>query len=249
MKMTAGRYRQQPGSESPPCSLPGIAGGFSLTELMVGIAILSILCLLGYSTLQKLHGEQRQMQCMNTLRALGQAMHLYSLENEGRFPRSFHSAATHRESGWALSIAPYLGVPEPRTPEEWKTVFNRYYRSAKDPNRDVSLYSYGMNVFLELTPDGDDYEGSPQTWRRHGDVPNPSHTILLAEIRPGFYLDHFMCHQWSSLRAAQNAVAYDRNENGTSNYLFVDGHVEALPIEATFNPTNGINHWNPAYGH
>ncbi len=226
----------------------GRADGLTLTEVLVVIVILGVLGMLGYSSLQNLAGRHDQMQCMNTLRSLGQAMHLYSLEHHGQFPRSSHSAATHRESGWALSIAPYLGITGPLNPATWKEAFNRYYRSPKDSNQDISYYSYGLNVFFELTPDGDDYEGSPHTWRAYRDVPNPSHTILLAEIRPEFYADHFMSHLWTSYRGAQNAVAYDRNHDGTANYLFVDGRVEALSLESTFNPATGINRWNPSFG-
>jgi prepilin-type processing-associated H-X9-DG protein len=54
-----------------------------------------------------------------------------------------------------------------------------------------------------------------------------------------------MCHQWSGIPAARNAVAWDRHSK-KSNFLFVDGHVEALPVEATFNPGAGINLWNPS---
>jgi prepilin-type processing-associated H-X9-DG protein len=39
-------------------------------------------------------------------------------------------------------------------------------------------------------------------------------------------------------------VAHDRH-NGRANYLFVDGHVESLPVEATF-VARSENLWNPS---
>lgn len=54
-----------------------------------------------------------------------------------------------------------------------------------------------------------------------------------------------MCHQWTGIPAARNAVAGERHSK-KSNCLFVDGHVRALSVEATFNPGAGINLWNPS---
>jgi prepilin-type processing-associated H-X9-DG protein len=106
-------------------------------------------------------------------------------------------------------------------------------------------YSYGLNVHFELDPEGDDYAGSPATWRRTAAVPHPSRTILLAECMPSLYADHFMCHQWSSLKAARTATAHTRHA-GRSHFLFLDGHVERLPIESTFDPAKAVNRWNPS---
>jgi prepilin-type processing-associated H-X9-DG protein len=54
-----------------------------------------------------------------------------------------------------------------------------------------------------------------------------------------------MCHQWSKQAAALNAVDSLRHGK-VSNYLFVDGHVESLRLEQTFDPAAGINLWNPS---
>lgn len=218
--------------------------GFTLVELLVGLAIFAILLGLVVSVSSQARERSAATQTSATLRSLAQGALLYAQDNQGRFPRSFHSAGAYREPGWAASIAPYLGVDSINSPEQWKSAFNRYYRSPFDEKEDPSYYSFGLNVHFELDPSGDDYEGSPQTWRRFFDVPAPSKTILLAETPSVQWGDHFMSHLWGSLQAAENAVAHDRFSGG-SFYAFVDGSVRLLPVEATFDPSSGINLWNP----
>jgi len=219
--------------------------GFTIIEVLAVAAIVAMLAAVAVPALNSARAASRAASCATKLRSLAVGIPLYAQDHDGEYPRSFHSAGVHREPGWAASIATYLGAPATVSPAGWKTVFNRYFRCPADSSTDATVYSYGMNVFYELTPDGDDYQGSPSTWRRACQVASPSKTILLAETRPVAFGDHFMCHQWSGIPAARNAVASDRHSK-KSNYLFVDGHVEALPVEATINPALGVNLWNPS---
>lgn len=212
---------------------------------MAVAAIVATLAAVAVPALNNARGAGRVAGCATKLRTLAMGIPLYALDHDGEFPRSLHSAGAHREPGWAASIATYLGAPPTDSLAAWKPVFNRYFRCPSDPSADATVYSYGMNVFFELTPDGDDYTGSPATWRRPSQVPSPSRTVLLGETRPVAFGDHFMCHQWAGTQAARNALAWDRHSK-KSNYLFVDGHVEALPVEATFNPGADVNLWNPS---
>lgn len=186
----------------------------------------------------------REAVCRSKMKDLGMALSLYTQDHGGELPRSFHSAGAHGEPGWAVSVATYLGTAPADSMEEWQPAFNRYFRCPEDHATDPVVYSYGLNVFFELTPDGDDYAGSPETWRRMVNIPRPSRTILLAETRPVAFGDHLMCHQWSGVGAARNATSYNRHR-GKSNYLFADGHVESLGIEATIDTAKGVNLWNP----
>ncbi|MBE2204665.1 MAG: DUF1559 domain-containing protein [Chthoniobacterales bacterium] len=216
-----------------------------MAEILSVSAIVAILASLVVPGWNRAREQTRAVACVGKLKAIGMGFQLYAQDHEGEFPRSFHSAGAHRESGWSASVAPYLGAPSATTPEEWKLVFNRYFRCPADPATDPSLFSYGLNVFYELTPDGDDYEGSPATWRRLLQVPHPSKTTLLAETRPIPYADHFMCHQWSGKSAARQVVDAERHSK-KSNYLFADGHVAVHALEEIFNPDNHINRWNPS---
>lgn len=224
-----------------PASRPHYAAGFTVIELLVAIAIIAVLGAIGFSSLGSARERAAGATCASNLRQLGAAVHLYCVDNGGVFPRSSHSAGAHREPGWVASIAPYLGGSADHA------AMDKVLRCPSDTNADRKAVSYGLNVFFELLPDGDDYAGAPASWRTSFSVTAPSRTILLAEVRSaagGMAADHFMCHQWSSVGAAKNAVAHDRHA-GRSNYLFVDGHVESLTVDQTFS-SKRRNMWNPS---
>lgn len=224
-----------------------VGAGFTLVELLVVIAIIAALAAMAVAASASAQAKSSVAECAASLRNLGAGLQLYCVDHGGTFPRSFHSAGAYREPGWAASIAPYLGAAEAASAEEWKKIFNKFFRCPTDKNSDPMIYSYGLNVFFELDPDGDDYVGAPTSWRRTLAIQSPSRTILLAEVGSGaggMTADHLMCHQWSSVNAAKNAVAHERH-SGKSNFLFVDGHVETLPVSNTFK-SRTENLWNPS---
>lgn len=218
-------------------------GGFTLIELLVVVALVAVLAALAIPAIAGARERSRAVTCSSHMRSLGMAILLYAQDNQGRFPRSSHSAAANREPGWAASIAPYLGAPPGEADAAW---VNREFRCPANTNDAPNTHSYAMNVFFELRR-GDSYLGRPATWRCVTHVPRPARTILLAETAAasgGMAPDHFMAHQWSSPAAPRRAVAHDRH-NGRANYLFVDGHVESLPVETTF-VSRSENLWNPS---
>lgn len=221
------------------------ASAFTLLELILVVAVIGILATLTFVVSDSSIKKAKVVECSARLRSLGQAILTYSADHGSELPRSWHSAGAHREPGWAASIAPYLGISQYEIVTNWSSVFNKYYRSPGDKVRDPYTYSYAMNVHFELDPSGDDYYGSPATWRKLPQIPSPGKTILLAQTRPVQFGDHLMCHQWSNLQAAQNALNHTI-WNGKSHYLFVDGHVSLLAIEEVFLPDNDVDLWNPA---
>jgi prepilin-type processing-associated H-X9-DG protein len=102
--------------------------------------------------------------------------------------------------------------------------------------------SYGYNYFFEVGPN-DDYPDKPQTWRRLSQVANPATTIIFAEI--SIASDHVMpALGWLAQADAANEIASTRHKQ-KSNYAFVDGHAELLPLGRTYHPPD-IDLWNPA---
>jgi prepilin-type processing-associated H-X9-DG protein/prepilin-type N-terminal cleavage/methylation domain-containing protein len=220
-------------------------GGFTLVELLVVLVVIAVLAGIAAAAYRSTIRKADRIQCMHKLKSLGTATILYSQDNQDQLPRSFHSAAAYRQPGWAVSIAPYLGVPASQIETSWPAVFQNHFRSPTDHSTDPFVYSYGLNVHFELNPDGDDYTGSPATWRRLTQIPSPANTILMGQTKPVRFGDHLMCHQWSGIQSAKNALNHAAH-SGKANYLFVDGHVETLAVEETFNPTRHLNRWNPS---
>ena len=219
------------------------ARGFTLIETLVVAVVVALLAALAIPAVAGAQERSRSATCSNRLRDVGMAILLYTQDNQGRFPRSSHSAAANREPGWAASIAPYLGARSAEANAAW---VNREFRCPSKAEETPGTYSYAMSVFFELRK-GDSYVGRPATWSCVAHVPQPARTILLAAtaaVTGGMAPDHFMCHQWSGPAAARRALAHDRH-NGRANYLFVDGHVECLPVESTFT-SRTENLWNPS---
>ena len=227
--------------------------GFTLIELLISAALASVLSLLVFAGYDSIRERARTVECAVRLRALGQGIMLHTTEQGGRFPKSNHSGAA-----WTVAIAPYLGEPVLENGLDYrnrKAFVCPANKAAHAP--EPSCWSYGLNVFFELSPNlrytpaglpilgsRDSYKGSPATWNRMSDILFPGRTVMVAE-NPHQVSDHFMAHQWSSTGTARNAIACTRHQK-KSHFLFVDGHLEALEVEETFDPTAGVNLWNPS---
>ncbi len=219
--------------------------GLTLIEISVALSIVAILAvILLVPMLGNAQARLQQLQCAINMRNLGMAILLYTNEYDGDYPRSWHSAGAHREPGWAMSIAPYTGANSDEIENDWTAVFNRLYRSPAHKETNPYIYSYALNVHFELDPAGDSYAGQPNTWRKTWQIPSPERTILLAQTRPVMFGDHLMAHLWSGNNAARNSLSHTIHD-GRANYLFADGHVELLPLQTVFDPSQNINLFNP----
>lgn len=212
---------------------------FSLVELLVGLAIIAVLAGAASAAWQRAHDSSRAARCLAQMRQLGSAIQLWGADRGGEFPRSSHSAFAHRTPGWQRDILPYLGGGKgPLTPR----LQQRYFRCPADSR--TAGTSYGLNVFFELDPEADDYEGAPARWRHLSSLPAPSRTVLLAEIKTDSSADHVMAHFWSG-HAAGGEVAAGRHE-GRGHFVFADGSAAPMRVEETYDPVRGINRWNPS---
>jgi prepilin-type N-terminal cleavage/methylation domain-containing protein/prepilin-type processing-associated H-X9-DG protein len=208
---------------------------FTLVELLVVIAVIAMLAALLLPALSRAKESARSIQCLSQMRQLGLALRLYAEDFADEFPRSQHSAFSHRQLTWGRALAPQLGSD----PNAWTNLLRGVYRCPSDPRR--TPWSYGLNVYFELGPD-DDYEGKPQTWRRVGLVPNPVATVGFAENASG--ADHIMPNFWA---AASDAVdVASRRHHQRSNYTFVDGHVEGREFTTIYDPPRKVDQWNPS---
>ncbi len=214
----------------------GRSGGFTLIELLVVIAIVAILASLLLPALSRARLQARAAWCRGHLRQIGVATALYVDDHEDTFARSTHSAFAFRELPWSRGLAVYLGA---EAGSGWTNLFRGVYRCPR--HRPTTPWSYGQNVYFELSPDADDYEGSPSVWRKRGQVPGPSGTISHGEV-PGT-ADHVMAHFWGGDPAGWDADL-ERHE-GRSNAAFVDGHVALRRPREVYDPGGGVDAWNP----
>ncbi len=212
--------------------------GFTLIELLVVIAIIAILAALLLPALGRAKESAKAIQCLNQMRQIALASRLYAEENEDSFPRSQHSAFANKQLPWERALAPLLGVTG--GPTAWTNLLQTVYHCPND--KQTGHLSYGFNYYCEVGPD-DDYPGKPQTWRKLSQITRPTSTILYAEV--SIAADHVMpALGWLTAADAENEVAARRHKQ-KSNYAFVDGHAELLPLNRTYNPPQ-TDLWNPA---
>lgn len=213
-----------------------LSAGFTLVELLVVIVVVAGLAAATLAVVRNVRAKAAEVTDLARMRNLGVALHGWASEHQGRLPRSSHSAIGHGELGWQREILPLLGHPDTSRESLAKAKPDQFGIDPKEkPARTPAL-----NVYFELDPDYDDYEGAPKTWRNFMQVPNPAATILLISA-PGTS-DHVMA-QYFSGKAADFPAPRPGRENGC--VLWADGHATFEPKGSVFDSSKDIDRFHP----
>ncbi|MCH2059834.1 MAG: prepilin-type N-terminal cleavage/methylation domain-containing protein [Verrucomicrobiales bacterium] len=223
--------------------------GFTLIELMVVVTIIAVLSLIGFSGAGQFIMMSKRAKCASNLRQIGVALQLYATNNNGRFPMTSHTTGTSIEKAWVYQLEEYLGEG-----------FDSIRVSPGDPKSDQRIEaggtSYILNSFL-FVPEYDPFGNlTSEPYNMPALIPRPTQTMLaftIAEETPvGAQNDHTHSNRWTNWRSVLEDISPDLHRtgepntdhtDGSSNYLFADGHVETwdadqlkAQIEAGENP-------------
>jgi prepilin-type N-terminal cleavage/methylation domain-containing protein/prepilin-type processing-associated H-X9-DG protein len=207
---------------------------FTLVELLVVIAIIGVLIALLLPAVQAARASARRTHCASNMRQIGMAIHQYAECHKGRFPLTSHD---HRlTEAWIYTLAPYLeSVDEIRLcPED----LERYDHTSE------RLTSYAMNGYLREA-DVDPFGGrEPGFVASLYDLTQTHRTIVMFEAGLSVEVtkDHVESQDWFSeynlkrnkppkcavWSAVKSEVAVERHLGPVANYLYADGHVEAI---------------------
>lgn len=205
---------------------------FTLIELMVVIAIIIILAAMLLPSLSRAKDQANRVTCINNLKQLDYATHMYVDDNEDQLP------------------------PRRVNPNTWIQRLKEYYvadkivECPKGHLTEVTPHSYlinGFNDYFETTLTSDEFNNIYMQWlwpygMRMSAIPEPTDTVLFGEKLSTSYHVHMDFSQGSGNDLNEIDHARHRNgpgkNNGGSDHAFVDGSVRTLRYGTALNPIN-----------
>jgi len=117
--------------------------GFTVLELSVVIAILGVLAVLLFPSLQRMRVRATIAPCMANQRQIVSAMMAFASDNQGKLPDVLGYDGTSYSGQWWNTIRPYLDVPANKTVGKDFLRCPAATKTVQFPN--ASYCSYGLN--------------------------------------------------------------------------------------------------------
>jgi prepilin-type N-terminal cleavage/methylation domain-containing protein/prepilin-type processing-associated H-X9-DG protein len=234
--------------------------GFTLTELLVVIAVIAILAALLLPAISSVSAHAKSTVCKNHLRQMGQALQMYVHENGNKYPYYLGPAGPSygdaigtegRAVGlvyWSSKLFPYY--PISWTNAGWHCPGYTGITSGPRKGGASRFGSYTYNLWGAMVQD--------KGWEKHfglgpvlywaGDtavsesqVKVPSEMLSIGESR--VFGDDGLPDAMDHMQSGSLPPLGSRHGKNY-NQLFCDGHLEAIDPWVLFNPTNTAIMWN-----
>ncbi len=239
-------------SRPSPSTTGQAARGFTLIELLVVISIIALLIAILLPALGAARKSARSMQCLSNLKQWGIASEIYIGENKFTIAGELNTgsaALDTNEKAWFNALPPLVDFVSYSDPKAWESGtpgtgeitadFGSSIWFCPEAGPDVANpFNYGINLVLNGTgskgPNYANQENVPLNL-----IPEPSSTLYLAE--PEVELG-----ERSGVSLNSNNAPLDNDDNGgfrhgggnngTGNFLFLDGHASTFAISEADEP-------------
>lgn len=210
--------------------------GFTLIELLTVIAIIAILASILIPVASRVRESAHNANCQSNLRQVGLAVHAFMADHEDRLPGpTFVYVDPFHTGGLTAPLLPYLGsnlsqADEPQLIEIFVCPsFERRFGNVHDASlrprpyrsNDSQLDARGRRLY-------------PLGWQRGAQDDVPTARMYDLEQRSGLPSSQIWILTDSDGRShnVANLGTYpdDPVHGSTRNYLFLDGHVQALQV-------------------
>src|SRR6185503_13838817 len=197
--------------------------GFGFSELLVVIAVLSLLAAIAVPLLARNRAQSRLAQCIGNLQQINKAVLLYANDQQGRLPSLQNCPAPGAWWHYKEQVKPYLNLTGPPLPED--RVFgcpdDRGYGDGTE--RSIPFRLSKKHLSTSYVFNGVNLPGVPNVAGREvSSIKNPATTLLAME-----WTAHAPLSWHRSRTGRANMPFYNNAENVVG---FVDGHVALLPI-------------------
>lgn len=225
-------------------AVKGARKAFTLIELLVVIAIIAILAAILFPVFARARENARRSSCQSNLKQIGLGILQYSQDYDEKFvPCGLNIGG---QSPWAEVVQPYMKSKQvfrcPSNPQEISmaltpTTARITTNYIANGNRTTQLSNSGFNYARPL--DNCEHTDSTITLARSlSEAVEPARSISVCE----FTLVGTTAGNYANLQSTSqvNGQLNPTNHLGTSNFLFIDGHVKSLKPTAT---VKGGNMW------
>ena len=229
-----------------------IRAAFTLVELLVVVAILSLLASLLLPGLARAQAKRKAVYCFNNLRQLGIALQIYAGDHDDSLPYNMGTDGTHRTVAakgflnWANNVmtweldsentnafylkagglGPYVGSNHRlfKCPSDIALSGVQKEAGWTERVRSVSMNAMLGNAGEFMQGGGNTNNPTYRQFLRQGNIPAPSRIFALVEEHPDSINDGYFLNKFYSRVWIDLPASY---HNGSANFVFADGHAES----------------------